>query len=241
MRRLIITAAAVLATLGPVLADGLPVPPHQAYPLPPPPQPSQSCLMTALQMGYLTGRREVAYGSTLRLAYCSRGGNAALCCRMFIWAALSTRPSGYGPPEIPSPGERPMKLTALFAAILLAFATAASAHKPRFAMPVVGLPARSATDSNGHPDVPRRQRAGPPARPPSTRTAQRHFVMPRAAPPAQLHRHVSATGGCADARPDGGRGRCGHRGTMSYPSLFKRLRRRRPLQLKCKVCGGVLR
>ena len=43
-------------------ADGLP--PHQAYPLPPPPQPSQSCLMTALQMGYLTGRREVAYANT---------------------------------------------------------------------------------------------------------------------------------------------------------------------------------
>jgi hypothetical protein len=67
MRRLIITAAAVLATLGPVLADGLPLPPHQAYPLPPlppPPQPSQSCLMTALQMGYLTGRREVAYANT---------------------------------------------------------------------------------------------------------------------------------------------------------------------------------
>ena len=64
MRRLIITAAAVLATLGPVLADGLLVPPHQAYPLPPPPQPSQSCLMTALQLGYLTGRREVAYSAT---------------------------------------------------------------------------------------------------------------------------------------------------------------------------------
>src|SRR2546429_3263670 len=64
MRRLIIAAAAVLATLGPVLADGLLVPPHQAYPLPPPPQPWQSCLMTALQMGYLTGRREVAYANT---------------------------------------------------------------------------------------------------------------------------------------------------------------------------------
>ena len=37
----------------PARADGLP-PPPQAYP---PPQPSQSCLMTALQMGYLTGRR----------------------------------------------------------------------------------------------------------------------------------------------------------------------------------------
>ena len=42
-------------------ADGLP--PRSAY-LPPPPQPSQSCLMTALQMGYLTGRREVAYANT---------------------------------------------------------------------------------------------------------------------------------------------------------------------------------
>jgi hypothetical protein len=40
-------------------ADGLP--PRQALP---PPQPSQSCLMTALQMGYLTGRREVAYANT---------------------------------------------------------------------------------------------------------------------------------------------------------------------------------
>jgi hypothetical protein len=59
--RLIMTTAAVLATLGPVLADGLPAP-RPAYP--PPPQPSQSCLMTALQMGYLTGRREVAYANT---------------------------------------------------------------------------------------------------------------------------------------------------------------------------------
>jgi hypothetical protein len=40
-------------------ADGLP--PPRALPLP---QPSQSCLMTALQMGYLTGRREVAYANT---------------------------------------------------------------------------------------------------------------------------------------------------------------------------------
>ena len=43
----------------PVRADGLP--PPQAYP---PPQPSQSCLMTALQLGYQTGRREVAYAAT---------------------------------------------------------------------------------------------------------------------------------------------------------------------------------
>jgi hypothetical protein len=40
-------------------ADGLL---RQAYP--PPQQPSQSCLMTALQMGYLTGRREIAYANT---------------------------------------------------------------------------------------------------------------------------------------------------------------------------------
>jgi hypothetical protein len=40
-------------------ADGLP--PAQALP---PPQPSQSCMMTALQMGYLTGRRDVAYANT---------------------------------------------------------------------------------------------------------------------------------------------------------------------------------
>jgi hypothetical protein len=62
MRRLLMIVIAVLTTTGPVLADGLLVPPHQAYPLPP--QPSQSCLMTALQMGYLTGRREVAYAAT---------------------------------------------------------------------------------------------------------------------------------------------------------------------------------
>ena len=43
-------------------AGGLP--PRPVYPLPPPPQPSQSCLMTALQMGYLTGRREIAYANT---------------------------------------------------------------------------------------------------------------------------------------------------------------------------------
>jgi hypothetical protein len=54
--RSLITAAAVLATLDPGLADGLRAGPRQ-YPLPPPPQPSQSCLMTALQLDYQTGRR----------------------------------------------------------------------------------------------------------------------------------------------------------------------------------------
>ena len=88
MRRLIMTAAAVLATLGPVLADGLSVPPHQAYPLPPPPQPSQSCLMTALQMGYLTGRREVAYANTE-------------ACMMFRGSRGVVLPYGYYGPYVP--------------------------------------------------------------------------------------------------------------------------------------------
>ena len=34
---------------------------------------------------------------------------------------------------------------------------------------------------------------------------------------------------------------CGHRGTMPYPKLFKRLRRRRPMLLRCQRCGRVLR
>jgi hypothetical protein len=52
MRPLIMAMAAMLATLGPVLADGLLVPPPQVYPVQP--QPSQSCLMNALQLGYQT-------------------------------------------------------------------------------------------------------------------------------------------------------------------------------------------
>ena len=97
MRRLIMTAAAVLATLGPVLADGLLVPPPQAYPLPPPPQPSQSCLMTALQMGYLTGRREVAYANTE-------------ACIAFTRSRGVVLPYGYDGPYVP-PGWVPRLLT----------------------------------------------------------------------------------------------------------------------------------
>ena len=89
MRRLIITAAAVLATLGPVLADGPLVPPHQAYPLPPPPQPSQSCMMSALQMGYLTGRREVAYANSE-------------ACMMFTRSRGAVLPYGYYGPYVPA-------------------------------------------------------------------------------------------------------------------------------------------
>ena len=46
-----IIAVAFVISNGPARADGLP---RQAYPLSS--QPSQSCLMTALQMGYLTGQ-----------------------------------------------------------------------------------------------------------------------------------------------------------------------------------------
>jgi hypothetical protein len=34
---------------------------------------------------------------------------------------------------------------------------------------------------------------------------------------------------------------CGHAGTMPYPKLFRRLRRKRPMQLRCQRCGRVLR
>jgi hypothetical protein len=98
MRRLIMTAAAVLATLGPVLADGLLVPP-QAYPLPPP-QPAQSCMMTALQMGYLTGRREVAYANTEACLMFTRERGVVL---PYEWygppPGYGPPPNGYGPPS----------------------------------------------------------------------------------------------------------------------------------------------
>jgi hypothetical protein len=35
--------------------------------------------------------------------------------------------------------------------------------------------------------------------------------------------------------------RCGHAGTMPYPKLFKRLRRGKPMRLRCQHCGRVLR
>jgi hypothetical protein len=34
---------------------------------------------------------------------------------------------------------------------------------------------------------------------------------------------------------------CGYRGTMPYTKLFKRLRRGRPMRLRCQRCGRVLR
>ena len=68
----------------PARADGLP-PPPQAYP---PPQPSQSCLMTALQLGYQTGRREVAYAATE-------------ACMMFTRSRGAVLPYGYYGPYVP--------------------------------------------------------------------------------------------------------------------------------------------
>jgi hypothetical protein len=65
-------------------ADGLP--PPQVLP---PPQPSQSCLMTALQMGYLTGQREVAYANTE-------------ACMMFTRSRGAVLPYGYYGPYVPS-------------------------------------------------------------------------------------------------------------------------------------------
>jgi hypothetical protein len=58
--RRISLALVIMVVALPARADGLP---PQAYP-PPPPQGSPSCLMTALQLGYLTGRREFAYSGT---------------------------------------------------------------------------------------------------------------------------------------------------------------------------------
>jgi hypothetical protein len=90
MRRLMITAATILATLGPVLADGLLVPPRTGlYPQPVPQPGSPSCLMTALQMGYLTGRREVAYANTE-------------ACLLFTRSRGAVLPYGYYGPYVPS-------------------------------------------------------------------------------------------------------------------------------------------
>jgi hypothetical protein len=34
---------------------------------------------------------------------------------------------------------------------------------------------------------------------------------------------------------------CGHRGTLPYPELYKLLRRRKPMRLRCQRCGRFLR
>ena len=90
MRRTSLALAGAIMVVGlallnrPVRADGLP--PPQAYP---PPQPSQSCLMTALQLGYQTGRREVAYAATE-------------ACMLFAGSRGAVLPYGYYGPYVPS-------------------------------------------------------------------------------------------------------------------------------------------
>src|SRR6476660_5536774 len=120
---IIMTAFAILSQSA--HADGLP--PHQAaYPLPPPPQPSQSCLMTALQMGSLTGRREVAYANTEACIAFTRSRGVVL---PYEWPRYYP-PAGYGPPPPYWNGRKwPMSAIALCVTILLALVTAASAQQ----------------------------------------------------------------------------------------------------------------
>jgi hypothetical protein len=86
----------------PARGDGLPPPPRAALP---PPQPSQSCLMTALQMGYLTGRRELAYANTEACMMFTRSRGAVL---PYEWwppdRLLPPPPPGYGPPPVEENG-----------------------------------------------------------------------------------------------------------------------------------------
>ena len=84
MRTISLAAIMMVALALPARADGLPLP--QAYL--PPPQPSQSCLMTALQLGYLTGRREVAYSNTE-------------ACLLFTRSRGAVLPYGFYSPYVP--------------------------------------------------------------------------------------------------------------------------------------------
>ena len=95
---IIVTAFAIFSVSA--HADGLP--PPQAYPLPPPPQPSQSCLMTALQMGYLTGRREVAYANTEACIAFTRSRGVVL---PYDTPRYYPPPGYYGPPPYGPNGE----------------------------------------------------------------------------------------------------------------------------------------
>jgi len=70
-------ALAIMVVALPARADGLP---SQA--------PPQSCLMTALQMGYLTGRRELAYVNTE-------------ACLIFAGSRGAALPYGFAGPYVP--------------------------------------------------------------------------------------------------------------------------------------------
>ena len=86
MRAISLAAIMVAALALPARADGLP---RQAYPVLVPLQGSPSCLMAALQMGYLTGRREVAYSATE-------------ACLLFTRSRGAVLPYGYDGPYVPS-------------------------------------------------------------------------------------------------------------------------------------------
>jgi hypothetical protein len=89
MRRTISLAAIMVAALAlPARADGLP-PQAGLYPVPVGPQASPSCMMTALQLGYLTGRREIAYSGTE-------------ACMYFAGSRGAVLPYGYYGPYVPS-------------------------------------------------------------------------------------------------------------------------------------------
>jgi hypothetical protein len=79
-------------------ADGLP--PPQALP---PPQPSQSCLTNALQLGYQTGRREVAYAATEACLMFTRSRGAVL---PYAYTGPYVPPAWFAPPGwvLPPPG-----------------------------------------------------------------------------------------------------------------------------------------
>ena len=106
------TLAIALSLTVPALADGLPRPPPGPPPGPPPqlapawngplPAPSQSCMMTALQLGYQTGRREVAYAATE--ACMAAGSRGAILPYGFYGPYVP--PQGIIPPGwlIPFPG-----------------------------------------------------------------------------------------------------------------------------------------
>jgi hypothetical protein len=89
--RAISLALAIMVVALPARADGLNGPPMRqgVYPVPVGPQGSPSCLMTALQLGYLTGRRELAY-------------SASEACMFFAGSRGVVLPYGYYGPYVPS-------------------------------------------------------------------------------------------------------------------------------------------
>jgi hypothetical protein len=93
MRTISLAVIMVVALALPARADGLNGPPPRqgVYPVPVPPQGSPSCLMTALQLGYLTGRREVAYSATE-------------ACMLFAGSRGAVLPYGYYGPYVPAGG-----------------------------------------------------------------------------------------------------------------------------------------